>query len=188
MCIAFAVSTYAAPANVTLDLTAPYTAPTEEQLESALYYEMIPYADDYLAAAEEYGVNVYFLCAKDALESGWGRHEAAPNNWGGWTVRNGYKEFASVHEYIKYSAKNIKDMYLTPRPVDALPDNITGKYFHGYTLEKVNIAYNGSDTWLNNVSSIWYEIEGRCCEYARTNPNEAAAGTIQSNTDQSKTT
>jgi hypothetical protein len=190
MCIAFAVHTYAAPAPdmgnpISVDLTASYTEPTVEQLESALYYDMKLYADDYLAAAEEYGVNVYLLCAKDALESGWGRYEAAPNNWGGWTAGNGYKEFSSVHEYIKYSAKNIKNMYLTPRPIDAPPDDITGCHFNGYTLKKVNISYNGSDTWLNKVSGIWYEIEGRCAEYARTNPNEAAAGAIQSDTNQS---
>ncbi|MFA9381836.1 MAG: hypothetical protein ACERKO_12340, partial [Acetanaerobacterium sp.] len=89
-----AVTTYAAPTD---DIPpAPYDTPTEAELAGALRYDLVSYAGDYLAAAERYGINVYFLVSKDALESGWGRYRAAPNNLGGWTADSGgYMEFAS---------------------------------------------------------------------------------------------
>ena len=144
------VTVYAAPTD---DITADYDVPTVERLEDALRYDLIPYAADYLAAAEKYGVNVYFLCAKDALESGWGRYEAAANNLGGWTDNTGnYMTFGSVPEYIDYTARSIKDMYLTD----------TGRYHTGYTLEDVNRYYNGSPEWLEEVGWIWASLERKC--------------------------
>lgn len=142
-----AITTYAAPTD---DITAPYDVPTTEQLTGALRHDLVPYAADYLAAAERYGVNVYFLTAKDALESGWGRYQAAPNNLGGWTDNTGaYMAFASIPEYINYTARAIRDMYLTD----------TGQYHEGYTLADVGVHYNGSIEWVEAVGGIWAEIQ-----------------------------
>lgn len=149
-----AVTAYAAPTD---DLTAPYDVPTTAELAGALRYDMVPYAADYLAAAERYGINVYFLTAKDALESGWGQYRAAPNNLGGWTDNTGeYKAFSSVPEYIDYTARAIRDMYLTD----------TGQYHTGYTLADVGYYYNGSAEWVEAVGGIWRTLEGRVAEYA----------------------
>ncbi len=162
LALLMAVTAYAAPADipdtgnpVSVDITAPYDVPTTEQLADALRYDMVPYAADYLAAAERYGLNVYFLCAKDALESGWGRYRAAPNNFGGWTDDTGkYMEFESVHAYIDYTARNLKDMYLTD----------TGRYHTGYTLADVGYYYNGSDEWVEAVGGIWGALERRVAD------------------------
>ena len=143
------VTVYAAPTD---DITVDYTIPSSNSLAEALKYDMAQYASDYIAAAEKYGVNVYFLCAKDALESGWGRYQAAPNNLGGWTSESGYMEFDSVQAYIDYSARNIKEMYLTD----------TGKYHTGYTLFDVGYYYNGSPEWLEEVGWIWASLERKC--------------------------
>lgn len=147
LALLLAVTAYAAPTD---DITAPYDVPTIEQLAGALRYDMVLYAADYLAAAERYGINVYFLCAKDALESGWGRYQAAPNNLGGWTDNTGkYMAFASIPDYIDYTARAIRDMYLTD----------TGQYHTGYTLADVGVHYNGSAEWVEAVGGIWVEIQ-----------------------------
>ncbi len=155
-------------AKTAIDLTADYDKPTVEELEAGLLFELKPYAAEYLAAAEEYGVNVYFLCAKDGLESWWGQDTIAKNNLGGWRLDSGeYKPFDSVEESIWYRAKNIKVMYLTPKPTNADPEDITGDYFTGYTLEDVNVYYNGTDAWLKAVNGIWYDIEWRVGKYRK---------------------
>lgn len=158
-----AVSTYA---KTKIDLTAEYDVPTVGELQAGLLYDLKQYAEVYLEAAEEYGINVYFLCAKDGLESDWGRQTIAKNNFGGWTLLNGdYKAFDTAEQAIWYRAKNIKVMYLTPKPPDAEPNDITGDYFNGYDLAAVNICYNGTDAWLNAVNGIWYDIERRVARY-----------------------
>lgn len=147
------VTAYAAPTD---DLTAPYNVPTEEQLAGALRHDLVQYAGAYLEAAERYGINVYFLVAKDALESGWGRYRAAPNNLGGWTANDGgYMAFDSVEDYIDHTARNLRDMYLSP----------DGIYHTGYTLADVGHYYNGSDEWIEAVAGIWRTLEGRASEY-----------------------
>lgn len=156
------VTVYAAPTD---DITADYDVPTPEQLASALLYDMAPYAADYLEAAERYGVNVYFLCAKDALESGWGRYEAASNNLGGWKDNRGkYMSFDTVPDYIDHMAQGMKIMYLTEQPKCALPDDITGIHFNGYDLEAVNTDYNGSPEWFEEAGGIWASLERKCSE------------------------
>lgn len=164
LAVGLAANVYASP---TVDLTAPYDIPTADELTSALLYELKPYAKDYLDAANKYGINVYFLVSKDALESGWGRYRAAPNNLGGWTDDYGEQmAFDSVEAYIDHSARNLRDMYLTPRPPDALPDDKTGKYHEGYTLTDVGVHYNGSDAWVEAVAGIWAKIEWRIAKYS----------------------
>lgn len=158
--------TVAVQAKSKIDLTAPYEVPTAEELEAGLLYNMKEYAAIYIEAAKEYGINVYALCAKDALESGWGRETIAKNNLGGWRLDNGeYKAFASVEESIFYRARNLKVMYLTPKPADADHDDITGRYFEGYDLEAVNVHYNGTKDWPKRVSGIWCDIEWRTEKY-----------------------
>ncbi len=149
MALLLTVTVCAAPTD---DITAPYDAPTEAQLTAALRYDIADYAGLYLEAAERYGINVYFLVAKDALESGWGRYESAQNNLGGWISDDGgYMAFDSIEDYIDHTARNLRDMYLTDG----------GIYHTGYTLEDVNRYYNGSQEWLDEVAGIWAMIEGR---------------------------
>lgn len=160
--IIVSIFTVTVQAKSKIDLTAPHEVPTVEELEAGLLYNMKSYAATYLEAAQEYGINVYALCAIDASESGWGRYTIAKNNLGGWRQNSGeYMPFTSVEEAIFHKARNLKRMYLTPKPEDASPDDITGKYFNGYDLAAINQCYNGSDQWLELVSGIWVDIEWR---------------------------
>lgn len=145
------LTVYASPA----DLKDTSDVPTVAQLESALRHELKQYAADYIDAAQTYGIDVYFLCARDALESGWGRYTAASHNLGGWTDANGdYMEFGSVQGYIDFTARNISNMYLDPE----------GAYYNGTSLAAVNTRYNGSDFWLEEVEGIMSVLKRRCSD------------------------
>ena len=126
---------------------------TSETLFAALHHQLKPLATTFLAAEKETGVNAYFLCAVAALESGWGRSRVAQekNNLFGWTGKGGYQTFSSTEECILEVARRIKKLYLSPE----------GPYFHGYTVQDVNVCYNGSDAWQREVENLMEQIERR---------------------------
>lgn len=126
-----------------------------EVFESALLYDLKPYAATYIEAGKQYGVDPVFLAAKDAEESGWGRYQAATNNLGGWTNSDGgYMEFETVSDYIYHAAKSISEMYLDE----------DGCYHHGVSLSAVNKKYNGRQTWVDHVGGIMDDINQRINE------------------------
>ena len=51
-----------------------------EELEAVLKYDLKPYAQEFLYAEEDYGINACFLASIAALESGWGRYQFKENN------------------------------------------------------------------------------------------------------------
>lgn len=117
------------------------------QLKRALYYDLKEYAEDFIEAENQTGVNAVFLASVAALESGWGRSNVAKNknNLYGWTTDTGdYMEFESKEECIKFIAQKFKELYLSPE----------GKYFKGYEVESVNYYYNGRPAWAEAVNSI----------------------------------
>jgi len=61
---------------------------------------LAPYAEAFLQAEEQYGINAKLLIAISALESGWGTSELAKtnNNLFGWTSSSGYASFNTVEE------------------------------------------------------------------------------------------
>lgn len=117
------------------------------QLKRVLYYELKEYAEDFVEAEKETGVNAIFLASVAALESGWGRSNVAKNknNLYGWTTDEGdYMLFNSKKECISFVASKFKELYLSPN----------GKYFKGYEVESVNYYYNGSPAWAEAVNDI----------------------------------
>ena len=130
---------------------------TEEALSSALYHQLKPLASAFLAAEEETGVSAYFLSAVAALESGWGRSKVAQekNNLFGWTGQGGYQTFSTAEECILEVARRIKALYLSPE----------GAYFHGYTVEDVNVCYNGAEAWQREIEGLMEQIERRATEF-----------------------
>ena len=120
---------------------------TAEQLEEALYYRLADYAEVFIEAEEETGVNAIFLASVAALESGWGRSKVAKNknNLYGWTTDTGdYKTFESHEECIKFIAHKFKELYLSP----------DGRYFTGYEVKNINYYYNGRQAWEDAVNNI----------------------------------
>lgn len=129
---------------------------TVDKLQAGLHHELVQYADDFLQAESNTGVNAVFLCAVAGLESGWGRYCANDNNLFGWTDGSGYMAFDSPEDCIFYVATAIKENYL-------LPD---GCYFEGYTVEDVNVHYNGREFWEQKVNKIMDDIYAASSEAA----------------------
>lgn len=124
---------------------------TEEQLQAGMVYDLKEYAHCFIEAEKKTGINAVFLASIAAGESGWGRYESAPNNIFGWTGTSGYMSFDSVEDCIDYVSMSIKNNYLTPG----------GKYFNGYTIEAVNMRYNGSQQWVDLINDVNYGINLR---------------------------
>ncbi len=125
----------------------------------------VPYAQDLIAAEHKYHVNVFFLTAIDALESGWvtssiakacnnlggvTESSAHPSNGCGSNSRHKFAYFSSVGEYIKYHGKLLHNNYLTKG----------GSYYHGKSVKGVNTSYcppnvdPGCDEWGPSVTKI----------------------------------
>lgn len=84
----------------------------------------------------EYGVNEYFVCGIIALESGWGRHPSARNNYFGYTSSRGFKKFDSEEEGIQSLCSLLSsDKYFGRFDSDSTitASNIAGIYCPGST-------------------------------------------------------
>ncbi|NCB02966.1 MAG: hypothetical protein EOM67_12475, partial [Spirochaetia bacterium] len=75
---------------------------TADELRKGLLYELKEYAEEFIQAEKETGINAVFLSSVAALESGWGRSDVSVkrNNLFGWTASSGYKVFDSKEECI----------------------------------------------------------------------------------------
>lgn len=125
----------------------------------------IPYAQDLINAEQKYHVNVFFLTAIDALESGWvtssiskscnnlggvTESKAHPSNGCGSNKNHKFAYFSSVGEYIKYHGNLLHSNYLTKG----------GKYYHGKSVSDVNVSYcppsvdAGCSEWGSSVTKI----------------------------------
>ena len=113
---------------------------TATQLDEVLKYELKGLGEHFLSAEEKYGVNALFLASVAALESGWGRYCFKKNNMFGY----GNMSFSSKAECIDFVAMKLKENYLTEN----------GKYHNGYTVDAVNVRYNGRDEWAETVLQI----------------------------------
>lgn len=123
---------------------------TEKEFENKLCKSLKEYSSYFLEAEKTYGVNAAFLAAVAALESGWGESYMAKNynNFFGWRSSSGYVKFDSPRDCIMTIAKKLKENYLSPN----------GCHFNGYTISAINIRYNGSAHWENQVTKIYNDI------------------------------
>lgn len=102
----------------------------------------VPYASNYITAENRYNVNVFFLLALNALESGWGTSAIArgcnnlggvcessnhPSNGCGSNYNCAFARFNSMGEFIDYNAAMLNENYLTPG----------GDYYEGVSLSQV---------------------------------------------------
>ena len=133
-----------------------YSNLTEEELASGLYEPLKQYAECFIQAEKQTGVNAIFLASIAALESGWAKSEVAQNknNLFGWTSQSGYRRFSSKEDCIAFVAEQLKALYLTPE----------GIYFNGYEVSDVNVRYNGRKSWADTVTQIMSEITQRINE------------------------
>lgn len=119
-----------------------------ETLRRGLLYNLKPYAEAFVQAQDEYGIDAVFLAAVAAEESGYGRYTVNKNNIFGY----GRKAFGSVPECIDYVAGKIRSNYLNP----------DGIYYKGCSVSDIAVYYNnGSTYWVNNITVIMTEIATR---------------------------
>ena len=123
---------------------------TAEELRTVLLYDLKDYSEYFIEAERTTGVNAVFLASIAALESGWARSDVAKekNNIFGWIGSDGYMRFNSVRECILFVADCLKSNYLSE----------DGIWFEGYEVADVNIHYNGSKFWEDNVTDIMESI------------------------------
>lgn len=126
-----------------MDLSTPCGFSAEE-LSLGLKGELTALAEDFIAAEKAFGVNAVFLAALAAQESGWGKHCFLPNNIFGWSG----KSFETKGECISFVASRLAEKYLSEE----------GSCFNGKNLYGVNVAYNGSESWVNMVAGIMARI------------------------------
>lgn len=123
------------------DIEEPCGLSTEE-LETVLKYDLKPYAQAFLNAEEDYGINACFLASISALESGWGRYRFKENNIFGF----GQKAFDDVEHCIDYVAWYLRKNYL----------NEEGKYYRGGTIADIGKVWCPDDGyWVRQVSGIY---------------------------------
>lgn len=114
-----------------------------EELETVLKGNLKNYAQEFLWAEEDYGINACFLASIAALESGWGEHCFRPNNFFGFMTK---REFRSSEECIDFVAWFLKKNYL----------NKNGKYYRGGTISAIGKIWCPDDgTWVRLVSGIY---------------------------------
>ncbi|MGL5913258.1 MAG: glucosaminidase domain-containing protein [Bacteroidales bacterium] len=126
---------------------------TAEELESGLLHDLKQYADCFIQAEEDTGINAVFLASVAALESGWARSKVSAefNNLFGWSTRDSFYYFSSKEECIAFVANKIKELYLSEN----------GIYFNGYEVSDINVKYNGRKHWEDSVLRIMSEIVHR---------------------------
>ncbi len=118
---------------------------TAKELACGLKYELVDNAKDYISAQENYGICPIYNVAKDALESGWGRH-AYQNNLGGAETDLG---FESQSEFIDWWSAFQLENYLMS----------SGAYYGGgTTIANINEHYNGREFWQEEVVCIMNQI------------------------------
>ena len=113
-----------------------------EELEGVLKGELKQYAQEFIWAEEDYGINACFLASIAALESGWGEHRFKANNIFGF----GRMEFESVPKSIDYVAWYLRKHYL----------NESGKYYRGGTIADIGkIWCPDGGQWVRLVTGIY---------------------------------
>ena len=136
LCVSCGVKAFACE----FDVTAPCGLSTEE-LEAVLKYDLKEYAEEFLQAEEDYGINACFLASIAALESGWGRSDLAKNknNLFGWKGKDGYKEFESPERCIDFVAWKLSKKYIN-KGLD--------------TIDKIAPVYCNEE-WAGYLKDIW---------------------------------
>ena len=140
-CVYFGVQTFAAELP---SITEPCGF-TVEQLESKLKHDLKPYAQEFLNAEEDYGINACFIASVAALESGWGRFMHVDNNIFGF----GQKKFDSVEHSIDYVSWFLYKNYIRE----------DGRYYRGGTIADIGTVYcpDGGE-WVELVSGIYWRL------------------------------
>ena len=157
---------------------------SEEQWEAMLKgYWISKLIPGFMKAEKELGINGIFIAAIAAHESGSGRSGNIPdykcveynncfgNRRGGprQIPNSGFTAFDSHEDGVMFTAKNLKENYLTPG----------GKYYKDGSLYQVGLIYSppsdngGADTWGSHVEA---NIKSMLANYYRNVPTPEIGG------------
>lgn len=116
---------------------------------------LIALAPIYLQAQQQYGVNAQYLVAHSIIESTWGSSQIAhdKNNLFGYSAFDSspYASaaiFPSKAYAILYEAWYVRKDYLEP----------TGPYFHGPTLDGMNVDYATDPNWAESIAAVMWNM------------------------------
>lgn len=134
------------------DVTTPSFV-TVSELEAVFPETLKPFAQYFVEAEYEYGINAIFLSAIAAHESGWGTSSLAVNKNNLFGVKGGsssYQSYESKRDSIFYTAKLLRDNYLIKKD---------GR-FYGVSVDTINYRYcpNDGGYWSNAVDSIAWSL------------------------------
>ncbi len=132
------------------------TGITAAELAPYMHPETRHLAEDVIRICEREGVSAEFVAAVI-------RWERIPkiHNWFGWTANDGrYMVFADDTSGLEHCIRSIRDMYLTPKPPNADPDDIAGNCHNGYTVAAVSVMYNNTDFWRETIARQTEKIVG----------------------------
>lgn len=136
------------------DVSQPSGVTAYHMNKALLGTEMHSFAEVFVQAEKDYGVNAFFLAGIVALESGWATSDRArngSNNLTGHAVYGDFSKgsyFSSPQECVLITARDIARDYLSP----------DGIYNNGLSVDGVNTKYCTSDDWSDKVTSIAYSL------------------------------
>lgn len=109
----------------------------------------------FVEAEKKYQVNAYYLMAHAAWESGWGKSRISreKNNLFGYMAYDGSpyqsaKGFKTKEESIDVVARFISQHYL----------NEQGMYYHGPTLQGMNVRYASDSNWDRGIAKVMVSL------------------------------
>lgn len=138
------------------DVTTPSFI-TVTELEAAFPESLKPFAQHFVEAEYEYGINAIFLSAIAAHESGWATSGLAVynNNLFGVKGGSGYQSYDSKRDSIFYTAELLRDHYI---PYGVSVDTINRKYCPG-----------DGGAWSDAVDSIAWSLMSSINKKEKTN-------------------
>lgn len=128
-----------------------------EVLESVLNDNLVNYADDFIEISKCYNLNVYFIVAVAALESGWGTSDLSlsKNNYFGVMKADGSGNFVhydSFKDSLESFAQLIRSEYLSENSYK----------YHGNTVEDIGVSYNGREEWVERINGLIVDLTLGC--------------------------
>lgn len=136
------------------DVSQPSGVTVYHMKKALLGTAMHSFAEAFVQAEQEYGVNAFFLAGVVALESGWAKSERARNGSNNLTGHAVYNDtsvgtyFSSYTECVLITARDIARDYLSPN----------GIYNNGLSVDGVNTKYSASADWDIKVTEIAYSL------------------------------
>lgn len=112
----------------------------------------------FVDAGKKHGINAFYIAAHSAWESSWGTSQLARDK----NNLFGYGAYDSCPYECAWTFKTKEecvDTVMLLVKTDYLTDG--GKYYHGATLQGMNMAYATDQNWQNGIASIMNSLASK---------------------------